>query len=160
MTILDSMLMFSPPSAPQAITTGAAASTNIIDLLNPRDLGIGDDPALKLMFYVSTAFTSAGAGTLQIAFQGAPDDGTGNPGTYVTYAESRAYALANLSLGAKLFPIDVPHRDPTLTATFPRFYRLLYTVAVADFTAGKVVAGIVIDRQDSAQYPAGLTITN
>lgn len=158
--ILDRLLMFSPPSAPQAITTGATPSTDIIDLLNPRDMGIGDNPALKLAIYITTAFTSNGASTLQVAFQGAPDNGSGAPGTYVTYAESRAYALADLAIGAKLLPIDLPHRDPTLIATFPRFYRLLYTVAVADFTAGAIVAGIVLDRQDSAQYPAGLTITN
>lgn len=154
--ILDSLLQF---SSAQAITTGDTASTNIIDLLNPRDLGIGDDPALKLAIYITEAFTSAGAGTLTVKFQGAPNS-AGSPGSYVTYAESRAYALAELVLGAKLLPIDVPHRDPTLTVTFPRFYRLLYSVATADFTAGKISAEIVIDRQDSSQYPAGLTITN
>lgn len=159
--ILDSLLMFSTPAAPQALTAqGDVASTNIIDLLNPRDMGIGDNPALKLAIYITTAFTSAGAGTLQVKFQGAPDNGSGAPGTYVTYTESRAYALADLAIGAKLLPIDVPHRDPTLVVTFPRFYRLLYTIAIADFTGGAIVAGIVLDRQDSAQYPAGLTITN
>lgn len=155
--ILDSLLKFSDA---QAITTGATASTNIIDLLNPRDMGIGDDPALKLAIFITTAFTSAGASTLTVAFQGAPDNGSGSPGTYVVYAESRAYALADLAVGRKLLPIDVPHRDPNMTVTFPRFYRLLYTVAVADFTAGALSAYMVIDRQDSAQYPAGLTITN
>lgn len=156
--ILDSQLKFSDS---QALTAQAAVpSTNIIDLLNPRDMGIGDDPALKLAIYITEAFTSAGAGTLVVAFQGAPDNGSGLPGTYVTYAESRAYALADLALGRKLLPIDVPHRDPNLTVTFPRFYRLLYTIGVADFTAGKVSAYIVLDRQDSSQYPAGITITN
>jgi len=157
--ILDSLLMFSTPASPQAITV-TAPSTNIIDLLNPRDMGIGDDPALKLAIYVTTAFTAAGAATLQIAFEGAPDNGAGAPGAYVVYAESRAYALADLAIGKKLLPIDIPHRDPSLVVTFPRFYRLNYTVATGPMTAGAIVAGIVIDRQDSAQYPAGLTITN
>jgi len=156
--ILDSLLMFSTPAAPQAITV-TAPSTNIIDLLNPRDLGIGDDPALKLAIFVTTALIG-NAGTLTVQFQGAPDNGSGAPGAYVTYAESRAYAIADLTVGTKLFPIDVPHRDPSLVATFPRFYRLNYVVGAGPFTAGAVVAGIVIDRQDSAQYPAGLTITN
>jgi hypothetical protein len=151
--------MFSTPASPQAITV-TAPSTNIIDLLNPRDLGIGDDPALKLAIYITTAFVSAGGATLVAQFQGAPDNGSGTPGTYVTYAESRAYAVADLGLGNKLLPIDVPHRDPSLVVTFPRFYRLNYVVAVSTFSAGAVVAGIVLDRQDSAQYPAGLTITN
>jgi hypothetical protein len=157
--ILDSLLMFSTPASPQAITT-TAASTNIIDLLNPRDMGIGDNPALKVACIVTTAFTAAGAGTLTVSFQGAPDNGSGAPGTYVDYAISRAYALADLVVGAKLLPIDVPHRDPSLLVTFPRFYRLNYTVATGPMTAGAIVAGIVIDRQDSAIYPAGLTITN
>src|SRR5438445_217254 len=157
--ILDSLLMFSTPASPQAITV-TAASTNIIDLLNPRDLGIGDDPALKLAIFVTTAFTAAGAATLVVQFQGAPDNGSGAPGAYVTYAESRAYALADLAVGKKLLPIDVPHRDPSLVVTFPRFYQLNYVVATGPMTAGAIVAGIVIDRQDSAQYPAGITISN
>lgn len=157
--ILDGNLMFSTPASPQAITV-TAASTNIIDLLNPRDLGIGDDPALKLACLVTTAFTAGGAATLTVQFQGAPDNGSGAPGTYVTYAESRAYAVAELLLGSKLLPIDVPHRDPTLLVTFPRFYRLNYVVATGPMTAGAIVAGIVIDRQDSAQYPAGLVVAN
>ena len=156
--ILDSLLMFSTPAAPQAITV-TAPSTNIIDLLNPRDLGIGDNPALKLACLVTTALIG-NAGTLTVQFQGAPDNGSGAPGTYVTYAESRAYAIADLIIGAKLLPIDVPHRDPSLTTTFPRFYRLNYVVGAGPFTAGAVVAGLVLDRQDSAQYPAGLTISN
>ena len=93
-------------------------------------------------------------------FQGAPDNGSGGAGSFVTYAESRAYAVADLGIGSKLLPIDLPHRDPSLVVTFPRFYQVNYVVAVSTFSAGKIVAGIVIDRQDSAQYPAGLTITN
>lgn len=156
--ILDSQLCF---SSAQTVNSTTVASTNIIDLKNPRDLGIGDNPALKLAIYVTTAFVLASSTpSLTIQFQGAPDNGSGLPDTYVTYAESRAYAAADMPLGAKLFPIDVPHRDPTLVATFPRFYRLNYLVATSTFSAGALSAYMVIDRQDSAQYPAGLTITN
>lgn len=156
--ILDSLLCF---SSAQALNSTTAASTNVIDLLNPRDMGIGDDPALKLAIFVTTAFVLASSTpSLTIQFQGAPDNGSGAPGTYITYAESRAYAAADMPLGAKLFPIDVPHRDPTLTSTFPRFYRLNYLIATSTFSAGALSAYIVIDRQDSSQYPAGLTITN
>src|SRR5674476_520845 len=156
--ILDSQLCFSNA---QALNSTTAASTNIIDLLNPRDMGVGDDPALKLAIYVTTAFILASSTpSLTIQFQGSPDNGSGSPGTYVTYAESRAYAAADMTLGAKLFPIDLPHRDPTLTVTFPRFYRLNYLVATSTFSAGALSAYIVIDRQDSSQYPAGLVITN
>ena len=156
--ILDSLLQFSNK---QTVNSTTVASTNIIDLLNPRDMGIGDDPALKLAIYVTTAFVLASSTpSLTIQFQGAPDNGSGAPDTYVTYAESRAYAAADMPLGAKLFPIDVPHRDPSLTSTFPRFYRLYYVVATSTFSAGALSASIVLDRQDSSQYPAGLLITN
>lgn len=157
--ILDRLLCFSAPSAPQAITV-TAPSTDIIDLLNPRDMGIGDNPALKLAIFITTAFAAAGAATLTVAFQGAPDNGSGAPGTYVDYALSRAYPVAELLVGRKLLPIDLPHRDESLIVTFPRFYRLNYTVATGPMTAGAIVAAVVIDRHDASQYPAGLTITN
>jgi len=156
--ILDSQLCF---SSAQTVNSTTVASTNIIDLLNPRDMGIGDDPALKLAIYVTTAFVLASSTpSLTVQFQGAPDNGSGSPGTYVTYAESRAYAAADMPLGAKLLPIDVPHRDPGLVVTFPRFYRLNYLIATSTFSAGALSAYIVIDRQDSSQYPAGLVISN
>lgn len=157
--ILDRLLQFSPPSAPQSITV-TAPSTDVIDLLNPRDLGVGDDPALKIAIFITTAFTAGGAATLQIAFQGAPDNGSGVPGTYVDYALSPIYAVADLTIGRKAFPIDVPVRSLTMPVTFPRFYRLNYTVATGPMLTGAVCAGIVIDRQDQFQYPAGLTISN
>lgn len=155
--ILDSLLYF---SSAQTLNSTTVASTNIIDLSVGRDMGIGDNPALKLAIFVTTAFVLASSTpSLTIQAQGAPDSG-GSPGTYVTYAESRAYAASDMPLGAKLFPIDWPHRDPTLTATFPRFIRLNYLIATSTFSAGAVSAYLTIDRQDGAQYPAGLTITN
>ncbi len=157
--ILDRLLCFSTPASPQAITV-TAPSTDVIDLLNPRDMGIGDSPALKLAMYITTAFTAGGAATLQVAFQGAPDNGSGAPGTYVDYALSPVYPVANLTIGQKVFPIDVPLRNLSLTTTFPRFYRLNYTVATGPMLTGAIFAAIVLDREDNAQYPAGLTITN
>jgi hypothetical protein len=155
--ILDSLLCF---SSAQTLNSTTVASTNIIDLGVGRDLGIGDDPALKLAIYVTTAFVLASSTpTLTIQAQGAPDS-AGSPGSYITYAESRAYVAADMPLGAKLFPIDWPHRDPTALVAFPRFIRLNYTIAVSTFSAGALSAYLVIDRQDSSQYPAGLTITN
>jgi hypothetical protein len=73
--ILDAFLQFDN-AVSLAISAGTQASTNIIDLhgtgLLPtlaanqgaRDMGIGDDPALKLLVIVTTTFTSVGAGTL------------------------------------------------------------------------------------------------
>ena len=162
---------------------GTYASSNIIDLylLNgwapgangilpanagARDMGIGDTPALKIFAAMVAAFVSAGGGTLQVHFQGAPDDGTGNPGTYVTYVSSPIYAVAALTAGARLLDIDWPR--PPAGVVMPRFVRLLYQVATANATLGTVNAYVVLDRQDQivsaavyqSAYPPGLVVNN
>ena len=135
-------------------TTGTQQSTNIIDLVNARDMGIGDDPALKLLCVVKTTFT---AGTsLQVQFQGAPDVG-GSPGTYTTYAESAAVLEADLVAGRYLLPIDVPRPPPGVG--LPRFYRLQYVTA-GTHTTGTIHAALVLDRQDYVVYPPGMTVPN
>jgi len=136
-------------------TTGTQQSTNVIDLVNPRDMGIGDDPALKLLVTVKTAFT---AGTsLQVQFQGAPDAGGGTPGTYTTYVESGAIAEADLIVGRYLLPIDVPRPPPGVP--LPRFYRLQY-VTVGTHSTGQIHGALVLDRADYVGYPSGITVPN
>lgn len=147
--ILDNLLAF---SVNQTITT-TAVSTNIVDLNNARDIGVGDNPAMKIAIFVGTAFTSTAAATLQIQAQGSTDSTT-----WVTYAESRAYSIANLGAGDKLFPIDWPaiiDDDP-----LPRYIRLNYVGGVATLTTGALSAYLVLDRQDWRSYPAGLTVAN
>lgn len=174
--ILDALLEFDPAGTSVAIAAGTQASTNVIDLhgsgLIPtlaanqgaRDLGIGDDPALKICVQVDTAFASAGStGTINVAVQGAPDNGSGAPGTYVTMATGPTYTIPGV--GTRLLDIDLPRpKDGNL----PRFLRLLYTVAVQTMTAGKVNAHLVLDRFDQPSqaagvvgaYPAGITVAN
>lgn len=136
-------------------TTGTQQSTNIIDLVNARDMGIGDNPAIKLMCVVRTAFT--GGTSLQVQFQGAPDNGSGLPGTYSTYAESAVILEADLTAGRYLLPIDVPRPPPG--AALPRFYRLQY-VTVGTHGAGQIYASLVLDRQDYVTYPPGIVVVN
>lgn len=174
--ILDSLLQFDPSGTSVAIAAGTQASTNVIDLhmagipvlanlQGARDMGIGDDPALKLVVQVSTAFASAGStGTISASFQGAPDNGSGAPGTYVTYITGPAQIIP--VAGARILNIDWPR--PPAGTTFPRFVRLLYTVAVQTMTAGALGAWAVLDRDDQPQtsaaaygaYPAGITVAN
>src|SRR5258706_971280 len=154
--ILDALLRFDD-AASIAIGAGTQASTNVIDLGitsgiptsanggGARDIGIGDDPAMKLLVQVATTFTSVGAGTLTVALQGAIDDGTGAPAAFSTWWASPAYALATLNVGSRLYDMDMP-RPPDGIA-IPRFLRLLYTVAVS-FSAGAVSSYIVLDRDD------------
>jgi len=180
--ILDAFQMFDLPSAPRnlAQVVGTYASTNTLDYGitsgipassaggGARDMGVGDDPALKLLVQVTTTFTSGGAGTLAVALQGAVDDGTGAPAAFSTWWSSPAYALASLNAGSRLLDMDFP-RPPDGIAV-PRFVRLLYSVAGATMTAGQIVAGVVLDRPDQMYqgtdnsiiggYPAGITVAN
>jgi hypothetical protein len=115
--ILDNFLMFTGTSngATAGITnsalgdrptTGAQVSSNIVDLhmtgvpvlaanQGARDIGVGEK--LKMLVQVLTTF---GAGTsMIIALAGAPDSGTGTPGTFVPWWLSPTYLAATPSLG-------------------------------------------------------------
>lgn len=144
--ILDSQLQF---SAAQAITT-SAASTNVVDLVNVRDMGIGDNPALKFLFSVDTAFTtdSTNASTLTIAIQGSTNSTTTN---FVTLAQSTAYGIASLAAGNKLFPIDMPALPTGLA--MPLYLRVYYTSGVASWSTGAISAYMLLDRSDIPVYP-------
>ncbi len=177
--ILDAFLQFDSARA-LAQVTGDYASTNVIDLhmsgipvlanlQGARDMGIGDDPALKLLVQVVTAFTSGGAATLVVKLQGATDDGTGSPSTFNTWWQSPAYALATIAVaGARLLDMDMPR--PPAGIAIPRFLRLLYTIGGTTTTAGTCAAYIVLDRMDQPYsstgnavmggYPAGINIAN
>lgn len=156
--ILDGLLSFTAVGVPQVLTT-TAVSDNVIDLKNARDIGVGDNPAMKLAIFCAGTF--AGGTSLQIQAQSAPDN-AGVPGTYVTLAESIAYPLADLLIGRKLFPIDWPALPDTVAqATFHRFLRLNFVIVGTMSGAGSAIdAKLVLDRQDNRPYPAGITISN
>src|SRR5712691_2124677 len=130
--IIDALLQFDS-GANLAQVVGTYNSTNIIDLhmagipvlaasQGARDIGVGDRPSLKIHALVKTTFASAGAATLQLALQGAPDNGAGSPGTWSNFALTQAYALATLVAGARLMDIDMPR--PPAGVPFPRFLRM------------------------------------
>jgi hypothetical protein len=60
--IEDGLLQFTGTAgtagSTDAPTTGTQTSTNILDMANTRDMGIGDDPALEILVRVLTAFAS------------------------------------------------------------------------------------------------------
>src|SRR6267154_293586 len=186
--ILDGLLLFTGGSGGvgnadgrnDVPTTGTQTSSNIIDLgvgtaAQPalpsfaagggaRDIGIGDDPALKLLVQVLTGF--AGGTSLQINAQGAPDNGSGAPGSFVIYASGPVVALASLIVGARLFDIDWPR--PALDFPPPRFIQLGYVVVGTMSGGGAVQGYLVLDRHDLPEnanavlggYPAGINIAN
>ena len=135
-----------------------------------RDMGIGDDPALKLLVQVGTAFVSAGGGTLKVTMKGAIDDGTSTntPAAFSTWWASPVYTMAQMVAGARLLDMDFPR--PPQGVAVPRFVKLTYSVATATITAGTLYAFVVLDREDQMYqstsdavlggYPAGVTVAN
>lgn len=130
-----------------------------------RDIGIGDDPSLKLMVRVTTVMTTGN--TISVLLQGAPDSGTGTEGTYYTMVTGPAITTA--PVGTELLPFDVPKVPYGVTnAVLPRFLRLNYVVTNTANVTGKIRGAIVLDRHDQAQqanavlggYIAGVTISN
>jgi len=172
--ILDGLLQFTGANGDSP--TATAVSTNVIDLhlvgipvlaagQGARDIGIGDDPAMKLLVQVTATFT--GLTSLQVALQGAPDDGTGNPGTFNNWWLSPAYALATLNAGSRLYDMDMPRPPDGLPE--PRFLRMNWIVAGTG-TGGTLKAWIVLDRMDQfynatdnaimGGYPPGVVVAN
>lgn len=169
--ILDNNLIFDPRGTAITVT---AVSTNVLDMGllgitgNGRDIGIGQDGGMRLAIYSNGLFAAAGAGTLEIQVQGAPDNGSGSPGTYVTYASSGALSLAQLNSfvgtgnSVKLFPIALPPAEAGAANSgfnppLPRFYRLNYVVATGPMTAGAIEAYLTNNRDDMVTYPSGFS---
>jgi hypothetical protein len=175
--ILDGLLCFTatPANGGDLPTTGTQSSSNVLDLGvtsgvptsanggGARDIGIGDDPSMKLLVQVITAFV--GGTSLQIALQGAPDNGTGAPGAYTTMLTGPAIVLASLAVGTRLLDDDVPR--PVAGQPLPRYLRLSY-INVGVFSAGAIFGTIVLDRHDLPEqsnatlggYPVGITVAN
>ena len=158
-----------------APTTGTQDCSNIVDIGiksgiptsasggGARDLGIGDKPALKLLFQVVTAFT--GGTSLQLQLQGAPDNGSGAPGSYVVLWASNAIPEANLTSGSDIGNIFFPQPEPG--QSIPRFLKVT-CVSVGTHTAGTIECAVVLDQIQqivtaggyNSGYPAGITIAN
>lgn len=172
--ILDAFAMFS--NAQNLAQVAGTYDSNILDLhmagipvlanlQGARDMGIGDDPALKLLVQVTTAFL--GGTSLQAVLKGATDDGTGNPAAFSTWWGSPVYALATMVAGARLYDMDFPRPPPGIA--IPRFVKMSY-VTLGTFTAGNITAAVVLDRMDQPYsstnnaimggYPAGLNVAN
>ena len=129
------------------------ASANAIDLSQlassakgyGRDIGVGDD--IELVCMVTTTFQGSSS-TLQVQVQYAPDNGSGGAGTYVTVAQSIAYALSALTAGSELLRIKVPPMTPTSSfgSALPKFMQMNYVVGTANMSAGAIASFIVIDK--------------
>ena len=93
-------------------------STNRIGNVNVfgEDLGTGPGQSIPTLLNVLTATFLPATASLNIQFQGAPDNGTNNPGTWTTYAESGPIIGTSLVVPAapnnalRVFSIDWPFR--------------------------------------------------
>jgi len=141
--MLDNFNMFADAVA----VTVSAQVGDVIDLGVDRDIGVGDP--LELFLAVDTLFTADGAGTLTIALQTDNDEAFGTPTTLFTTA---AIGKATLVAGYELAKIKVP-------MTTERYLRIYATVATGPMTAGKLTAGLILDRQANRHYPSGLRMT-
>lgn len=138
--VLDRQNQF---SMEQALSV-TAASTDIIDLGVDRDVGLGK--ALDIFMMIHTLFVTGDAATLQIALQTAIDAAFTSP---IILMETPAIAVAALVAGAEPARWSVP-------SVTKRYLRLYYTVGTGSFSAGKINAGLVIDRQANRSYPSGI----
>jgi hypothetical protein len=135
-------------SAAQAVTAlGSTPSTNVIDLGVARDVGGAVTDKLMLLCQVVAAFTSGGAGTIQVQFQASNDNAT-----WSTIVQSDVIALAALVPGYKFLQNRVPSFQSN--ALF-RYVRLNYVVGTAVMTGGTITAAFTPDLQHAPQYPIG-----
>lgn len=146
--ILDRTSLFSEN---QAITT-TTASTNVVDLgatgtpygapsALRRDLGRGE----PVPFYVGVTETFNNLTSLTITVQ---TDTTPAFSAPVTVFTTPAYPLSDLAPGGRhLLPDAIP------VGVNQRYMRLLYTVAGAQPSTGRITAGVVMARQtNSGRY--------
>jgi len=125
--MLDNVLFFSEA---QAITTAAATDcSNKLDL-QVANIDVGEGRPLYVRAYVDTLCTSGGSATVACAIQDSADDST-----YATLFTSSAIAVASLVAGYEFFKIALP-------IGCRRYVKVLWTVAVANLTAGKFTAYI------------------
>lgn len=175
---LDQTLIF---SSAQAITADAA-STGVVDLTGAgvgnapaishgtstvfgADMGVGDGMAVpKILVGVATTFLTCTS--IDIQFQCAVDDGTNNPGSWVTYLTQPGILLASLVAGNNLGNFDLPKMPEKVDGVIaqyplPRFIRLNYVVNGSDATAGALNAAIVIQRDGQlagVKYPSAFSV--
>lgn len=114
----------------QAITA-TANSTNVIDLVNG---GTAVSPDLRVMCQVTEDFATLTSLTVTLTTSASEDMSSST-----TLASSSAIAVADLVAGKDINLGCLPEDAD-------RYLRLTYTVAGSNATAGKITAGLVLDK--------------
>ena len=129
--IMDKELEFSDSQA----VTASAASTNVVDLGQTYDIGVGED--LYFVVQVDAAATAAGAATVTFTLQ---TDTVENFASPTGLINSDAIGKAALTVGAKPIVARIPHGAQ-------RYLRAHYTVGTGPLTAGAFSAFLTKDVQ-------------
>ncbi len=127
--ILDANTMFSDRQA----ITASAGSANAVDLGPDRDAGGGR----PIEIFAQVVENFATLTSLQVSLQ---TDDSPTFGTSVTLQQTAAIPVALLKTGYQ-FALS------TLPRGCKRYLRLYYTVAGTQATAGRITAGLVLERQ-------------
>jgi hypothetical protein len=143
-------------SSAQALTSGSADSTNVIDTAWNSAGGADGTPLLKdlgirpmvLRLIVTTAFAAAGNGgseftSLTVSLK---SDSTTNMDTSETIHAERTILLAALTAGAE-FAIALP-----LGQTYERYLGIEYTVNGGENPTAGAVTAILVPAVSSMQY--------
>lgn len=127
-------------SKDQALKT-TAASDNVIDV--GRDMRTQKDvgPGTPIQLYITVSETCAGLTSLAVAFE---TSDTEDFATATTLLTTGAVPVAKLKQGYT-FPMTIVPDDCL------RYLRLKYVIA-GTATAGKITAGVVVDRQQTRNY--------
>ena len=134
-------------STDQALTT-TAVSTDTIDLNVARDMGEGSD------LYMNFAVTTALAGGTSVKFEVIGATNAALSSGVVVIGSSDAVVTADLVAGKNV----AVRIDPQIASTGQRYLGARYTI-VGTFTAGNVLADVVMDIQDGKKfYASGFTV--
>ena len=149
--ILDALLQL---SSGQTITA-TADSTNTIDLGVGRDLGIGDDPTVKIVCFTgANAWTTCTSLNIQVLESA---DGT----NWYIASESGVIAVALLTANAKVWETSLAHRNVALAGAPPRYIKLSYVIAGSNAGGPALITSyLTMDVQAAPAYPPGIVISN
>lgn len=140
---VDSLLLFSDAQA----VTASAASTNVIDLKNARDIGTGED--LYVVCLLDVAMTDSGSdSTVAVSLEG-DSTTTFTPDSTKALFTFAATSAAGTVKYAKISPDDIALQ----------YAQLRYTVAGGDLSTGSFTAFITKDISKYTAYAAGYTVS-
>lgn len=139
-------------------TTESGLGSSVINLTNPRDLGIGDINPPKTALLIGTGVTTANTtATVQFRFQGSTDSTN-----WTTYVQSDWLTTASLSASSMVFMVDVP--PVPAGVSLPTYYRIFVdldnTAGTQTISAGTIIGGLVLQRDNSMppSYPSNFTV--